>query len=230
MPLLVIPATLLICIILMDAFEAVILPRRVTRHVRLTRLMYMVTWPAWSFLPRRMKPSPLRENFLGWYGPLAMLLLLMIWAAGLIAAFGTLYWSSGSNLITSQTQERGFFIDLYMSGTTFFTLGLGDVVPRNTPTRILTVAEAGLGFGFLAVVIGYLPVLYGAFSNRETQITMLDGRAGSPPTAAEILGRMGRAGALTKDSPVSGGLGTDWRGDARNPCLLSGFGLLPLPT
>ncbi len=201
MPLLVIPAILLICIILVDAFEAVILPRGVTHHLRLTRVMYLLTWPVWSFLARRMKPSRWRENTLSWYGPLAMILLLTIWAASLVMAFGTLYWSSGSNLMTTQTREQGFFIDLYMSGTTFFTLGLGDVVPRNTPTRILTVAEAGLGFGFLAIVIGYLPVIYGAFSKRETQITMLDGRAGSPPTAGEILGRLGRAGALTKIHP-----------------------------
>jgi hypothetical protein len=160
--------------------------------------MYLVTWPAWAFFPRRMKPTRWRENILSWYGPFAMILLLTIWATGLVGAFGVLYWSSGSNLVTDRTHEGGLLIDVYMSGTTFFTLGLGDVVPRNTTTRILAVTEAGVGFGFLAIVIGYLPVIYGAFSKRETQITMLDGRAGSPPSAGEILGRLGRAQAIAK--------------------------------
>jgi Ion channel len=191
-------AIFLILIVLVDAFETVILPRRITRHVRLPRVMYMTTWPVWSFLPRRMKPSRLRENILSWYGPITMILLLTLWAAGLVAAFGTLYWSMGSNLVTSQSHQGGFFIDLYMSGTTFFTLGMGDVVPPNALTRTVTVIEAGLGFGFLAIVIGYLPVIYNAFSKRETQITMLDGRAGSPPSAGEILGRLGRAGSLPR--------------------------------
>jgi hypothetical protein len=191
-------AIFLIFIILVDAFETVILPRRITRHVRLTRIMYITTWPVWSFLPRRMKPSRWRENILSWYGPLAMILLLTIWAACLVIAFGTLYWSLGSNLVTSRSHEGGFFIDLYMSGTTFFTLGMGDVVPPTALTRSVTVIEAGLGFGFLAIVIGYLPVIYNGFSKRETQITMLDGRAGSPPSAGEILGRLGRANMLAR--------------------------------
>ena len=76
-----------------------------------------------------------------------------------------------------------------MSGTTFFTLGLGDVTPRTSLARVITVAEAGMGFGFLAIVIAYLPTLYGAFSQRELNISLLDARAGSPPTAAELLRR-----------------------------------------
>jgi hypothetical protein len=78
---------------------------------------------------------------------------------------------------------------LYFSGTTFFTLGLGDVVPQNERARMFTVMEAGMGFGFLALVIGYFPVLYQAFSKREVQISLLDARAGSPPTAHELLSR-----------------------------------------
>jgi hypothetical protein len=77
----------------------------------------------------------------------------------------------------------------YLSGTTFFTLGLGDVTPHTSLERFLTVAESGLGFGFLALVISYLPVIYQAFSRREVNIVLLDARAGSPPTAAEILRR-----------------------------------------
>jgi hypothetical protein len=79
-----------------------------------------------------------------------------------------------------------------MSGTTFFTLGLGDVTPLAPPGRALVVVEAGVGFGFLAIVIAYLPVLYQAFSRREVSISLLDARAGSPPTAGELLRRHGQ--------------------------------------
>src|SRR5260370_18004522 len=84
-------------------------------------------------------------------------------------------------------EPAGLGMDFYLSGTTFFTLGLGDVVPRGTFARVLTVVEAGLGFGFLAIVIGYFPVLYQAFSRRETNISLLDARAGSPPSPAQLL-------------------------------------------
>jgi hypothetical protein len=77
----------------------------------------------------------------------------------------------------------------YVSGTTLFTLGLGDVLPTTQAVRILIVAEAGTGLGFVALVIGYVPVLYTAFSTREIAVALLDARAGSPPTAGELLFR-----------------------------------------
>jgi hypothetical protein len=80
-------------------------------------------------------------------------------------------------------------MDLYLSATSFFTLGLGDVIPQTPPSRALVAVEAGIGFGFLALVIGYLPVLNQSFSRREVNISLLDARAGSPPTAAEMLRR-----------------------------------------
>src|SRR4029079_2336777 len=85
----------------------------------------------------------------------------------------------------------GFGGALYMSGGTLFTLGIGDITPHSPFGRLLTVAEAGTGIAFLALVIGYLPVIYQAFSRRETNISLLDARAGSPPSAAEMLRRHG---------------------------------------
>ncbi|HMJ23522.1 MAG TPA: potassium channel family protein, partial [Terriglobales bacterium] len=76
-------------------------------------------------------------------------------------------------------------------GETFFTLGYGDIIPSSGVARALAVIEAGLGFGFLGVVIGYLPTIYSSFSRREIEISLLDARAGSPPTAAELLARFG---------------------------------------
>jgi Ion channel len=171
-------------VILWDAFEAIVLPRRVTRRFRPTRTFYRVTWVLWSTVARRMQSTGRRETYLSFYGPLSMILLLAAWALSLIVAFALLQTGIGTPL----NVEGGDFLDhLYLSGETFFTLGLGDVAPVAGIGRALTVIEAGVGFAFLALVIGYVPVLYQSFSRREVNITLLDARAGSPPSAEVLL-------------------------------------------
>ena len=181
----------LILIILWDAFEAVVLPRRVKRRWQLTRLFYRLTWIPWSALARRMRSSRRREAFLSFFGPLSLLMLLCVWAVGLITGFAILQWALSSRL-NLPGGAFGFETYLYLSGTTFFTLGFGDVTPVELAGRTLAVIEAGMGFGFLALVIGYLPVIYQGFSRRETSISLLDARAGSPPSGTELLRRHGK--------------------------------------
>jgi hypothetical protein len=189
---------LLAASVLWEAFETVVLPRRATRRFRFTRLFYRSTWFPWRTLASRMHRPKRRETFLSFFGPLSLLVLFVLWAAGIILAFGLLYYG------TSRIQGAGpepaagphdFVTCLYLSGTTFFTLGLGDVTPYGWGERWLTVVESGLGFGFLALVFSYLPVIYQAFSRREVNIVLLDSRAGSPPTGAELIRRhAGRQG------------------------------------
>jgi hypothetical protein len=183
-------------IVIWDAFEAVILPRRVTRKYRLTRGFYRVTWTIAKAMGDRIRKRKWRENFLGFYGPSSLLLLVVVWAVGLVFGFGLMQFGAGSAVNTSgggSANGSGFQsslgTDFYLSGTTFFTLGLGDVVPRSSLARALVVTEAGFGFGFLAAIIGYLPFIYGSFSKREVDISLLDSRAGTPPTAGELLRR-----------------------------------------
>jgi hypothetical protein len=178
----------LLIVILWDAFETIILPRRVTRLYRLARLFYRSSWRPWRAVALRISSAKRRDSYLSFYGPLSLLMLFGMWAWGLVLSFGMLHWAAHSTFNPSGPIAT-FRTDLYMSGTTFFTLGLGDVTPRTSLGRIVTVIEAGTGFGFLAVIISYLPVLYGAFSQREANISLLDARAGSPPTAAELLRR-----------------------------------------
>jgi len=175
-------------IVVWDAFEAIILPRRVTRKFRLTRMFYRVTWAIARFVANLFSSRKTREMLLGFFGPSSLLLLLAVWAVGLVLGFGLMQYGAGSAVNTTGGQP-GFMTDFYLSGTTFFTLGLGDVVPRSHLARALVVAEAGFGFGFLAAIIGYLPFIYGSFSDREIEITLLDSRAGTPPTAGELLRR-----------------------------------------
>jgi Ion channel len=179
---------LLLTIVLWDAFETVLLPRRVTRRFRLTRLFYRATWLPFRASARWVRPGRRRETYLSFYGPLSLVLLLALWAAALVVSFALLQYANGS-AVRLQNERPDFGIDLYMSGTTFFTLGLGDALPMTTSARLLAVVEAALGFGFLAVVVGYFPVLYQAFSRREASISLLDARAGSPPSASELLRR-----------------------------------------
>src|SRR5579862_2411514 len=187
---------LIIAGILLEAFETIVLPRRVTRRFRLTRLYYRVLWIPWRKLAHGIKSSKSREGFLSYFGPLSLLGLFALWATMLILGFGFLYFSDAHLDQTHPTLQTCF----YLSGTTFFTLGLGDVTPHTWPERVLVVVESGLGFGFLALVLSYLPVIYQAFSRREVNIVLLDARAGSPPTAVELLRRhSGAQGAEALD-------------------------------
>jgi ion channel len=179
---------LLILVVLWETFETIVLPRRVTRQFRLTRLFYRLTWKAWAALASLRSSRRKRDSLLSFYGPLSLLLLLAIWALALVLGFGLLHYGLHDRL-SGALFDSDFGNALYLSGTTLFTLGLGDILPASPLGRFITVLEAGIGFGFLALVIGYLPVLYQAFSRREVTISLLDARAGSPPTAFEMLRR-----------------------------------------
>ncbi len=181
---------LVVFAVLLDAFETVVLPRRVRRQYRLTSWFYRRTWVPWRKITTHIKSPGQRENFLGYFGPLSLLVLLGLWAATLIFGFALMQYGAGEHFQLSG-EPITFGRLLYHSGETFFTLGYGDIVPTSPFARLLAVLEAGMGFGFLGTVVGYLPTIYAAFSRREVQISLLDARAGSPPTAAELLGRFG---------------------------------------
>ncbi|HSS98711.1 MAG TPA: potassium channel family protein [Terriglobales bacterium] len=180
----------LVFLVLLDAFETVVLPRRIRRVFRLTTMFYRNTWRPWSRIARLIKSPSIRESFLGYFGPLSLIFLLALWAFGLIIAFALLHWGSGQHVQLSG-EPVNFWTLIYLSGETFFTLGLGDVLPMSGSERAMTVFEGGMGFAFLGLVVGYLPTIYSSFSRREVEISLLDARAGSPPTAAELLARLG---------------------------------------
>jgi hypothetical protein len=196
-----IAGVVVIAVIVWDGFETIVLPRRVTRRLRLTSAFYRSTWRPIAGLASRFPSGRKRDRYLSYYGPLSLILLIIVWAVGLITGFALLQWAVHSPLQTPEHMEH-FGAYLYMSGVTFFTLGFGDVFPLAGLGRALAVVEAGTGFGFLAVVIGYLPVLYQSFSRREVTISMLDARAGTPPTAVELLRRYSEAGRLDKLSEL----------------------------
>ncbi len=184
----VIAGVLLVFMVLWETFETIVLPRRVTRQFRLTRYFYRSTWKPWVAVAGMRRSKKKRDSMLSYYGPLSLLLLFAFWAVTLVFGFGLVHYGLADKL-SGALSGSDFANALYLSGTTLFTLGLGDIAPASPMARFVTVLEAGLGFGFLALVIGYLPVLYQAFSRREMTISLLDARAGTPPTAAELMRR-----------------------------------------
>jgi hypothetical protein len=172
-----------------DAFEAMVLPRRVTRRWRLTRLFYRPTWALWRGTALRLPAGRYRQNAFSIFGPLSVLGLFGCWIVLLINGFALISW--GQHTLAGEA-GHDFRQCLYHSGETFFTLGYGDVTPVTYTGKLLAVVEAGCGFGFMAIIIGYLPVLFQAFARREQSIALLDARAGSPPTASELLRRSRR--------------------------------------
>src|SRR5438477_3693629 len=183
--------------VLRDAFETIILPRRVS-GVRFSKVFYRVSWKPWAAVARRMGSGDRRETFLSVYGPLSLLILLVLWGILLITGFALLLWAANFD------PRLSTFGHLYVSGTSFTTLGIGDFTPHTDLARFVTVVEAATGFGFLAIVISYLPILYQSFSRPETVISMIDEWAGSPPSAGDLIRRVARAGAMDELRPLIG--------------------------
>jgi hypothetical protein len=192
----------LLALVLVDSFEATVLPRRVTHRFRFTRFFYRNSWDLWRRLGQLLPAGKYRESFLSVFGPLSLLILFALWLTGLLIGFALLYWALGLRLQPPDNEEVTFGTYLYWSGTTLVTLGFGDVLPRSGLARALSVLECGLGLMFLAVIISYLPVLFQAFSRREVTISLLDARAGSPPSAAQMLLRPAQAGNLAALEPM----------------------------
>src|SRR2546427_3744079 len=155
----------LLAIVVCAAFETIILPRRVAGRSRLTKFFYRTTWRPWRsiapLLPRRTG-----DAFLSFYGPLSLLLLLALWASGIVFAFGMLQWAAGSALTMAGGGPR-VCADPYMSGTTVFTLVLGGVVPPTADAKKGTAIQAGTRLPLLAPVFACFPLVYHAFSRRR---------------------------------------------------------------
>lgn len=190
----VVGALVVIFLILVDAFETIVLPRRVTRRFRLSAIFLRRSWQIYRHVARRLptrvgrEGSSIRDRFLSIFGPAALLVLLAIWAGVLVLSFALLYRGTETRLAATSGQPD-FRLFLYLSGETFFTLGYGDIAPTTGVGRAIAVAEVATGFSFLALIIGYLPGIFQAFSRREAEIMLLDARAGSPPSATELLRR-----------------------------------------
>lgn len=134
----------LVVLILIDAFRTVVLARRVGRTFHVNRSFYELTWTPTVWITRRIKNGLTREQSLGIYGPLSFLLLLLVWAAGLIVGYGVQQWASGLKL---DGRTVSFAHSIYFSAWMLFTVGASE--PEAAISRWLKVLEAGMGLSFL---------------------------------------------------------------------------------
>jgi hypothetical protein len=174
--------------VLWDGFATIILPRTVAPLRRLSGRFQQWSWWIWSACARRITSSGLRLSFLSVYGPLYVMLLLVVWGALLIVAFAMIYLGLGPRF-QSQAGTINWSTLLYMSGSTFLTLGLGDVTSDDPIGRGFILVEAGVGYTFLAMIITYMPLLHQAYGEREVGNVLIQARAGRPPGGISLLRR-----------------------------------------
>jgi hypothetical protein len=184
----------LIAILLAEFFIVFLLPRRVKRDPRVARALLRWLWVPWRATASRLERSS-ADTMLGIFGPLGLLTILALLSIGVILCFSGLQWAGNAHF--ESRRPAGFANDLYFSAATFFSASVS-FVPGNGLGKVMQVVEAATGFGFLAIAIGYLPALFQAFSRRETAVSRLDPRAGSPPSAGALLERSGLHGGWSE--------------------------------
>ena len=176
----------LVALMLFEIFLAFLLPRRVKRDPLLARRVAIYVWAPWRALARRL-PENMGDTLLGMYGPFGLLLDLGLWVAMLMLGYACLQWAGGSHLRAGAAVSFGD--DVYFAAATLVSSGTAGLASHSTFARVVQVLDAATGLAVLTIVIGYLPSLYQAFSRRETTVSQLDARAGSPPSAGRLVVR-----------------------------------------
>jgi hypothetical protein len=180
----------LLAVLLVEYFVVFLLPRRVKRDPAIARGLLRSMWIPWRAAASRL-PRVAADTMLGVYGPLGLLTVLGTLSLGVVLSFAGLHWAVSTNL--GEQHAAGFLQDLYYSAGTFVSASTPEA-PTDAIGKVLQIACAAGGFGVLFIAIGYLPALFQAFSGRETAVSRLDARAGSPPCAATLLERSGMHG------------------------------------
>jgi hypothetical protein len=181
----------LVVSMLVEIFVSFLLPRRVKRDPRIVRSVFDYTWRPWRRVARLLRPQA-ADTMLGMYGPIGLVVDLVLWVSLMMLGYACLQWAGGSHLVSNGTVDFGN--DLYFSAATMAASAPAGLSAHSTFARVIQVIDAGSGLAVVAIVIGYLPALYQAFSSRETTVSQLDARAGSPPSAGRLVLRTARHG------------------------------------
>jgi hypothetical protein len=164
----------LILVMISEFFVAFLLPRRVRRDPRIARGLTRLLWLPWRAIARRLPPAS-ADTLLGFFGPFALLFQLVVWTLGIMLGYGLLEWAVvGGSFGTRMLASSGVFLS-------------AEGPHGSTGGHVIGLLEAATGVGVVFIVIGYLPAVYAAFSRRETAVSQLATRAGSPPVAGLIL-------------------------------------------
>lgn len=176
---------------LRSAIRTFVLPR--SANDPLTHYIFIVTSVLFSPFTSARRPYPAREAAMAMYAPVGLLSLPVVWLFLVMVGYTGLYWAVGAGSV------RAAFL---ISGSSLLTLGFASV--STLPQHALVFSEAAIGLILVALLIAYLPTMYGAFSRRELAVTLLEVRAGSPPSAVEMISRFHRLGRIEQ-------LGDLWR-------------------
>jgi hypothetical protein len=159
---------LIVVSVLADMVNTLVTTSTGSSRYWLTARLYEISWRFMRALGRRLSDSR-REHLFATFAPVSILLLLAVWVAQQIVGFGLIWWAVGG--IDGATSA---FDSIYFSGVVYFTLGFGELVPVDAVPRLGVLIEALSGVLPTALVIGYLPALYSAYSERERKLLMLD--------------------------------------------------------
>ena len=183
----------LLLITLRSAIFTFILPRSARDQV--TRAVFQTVRRIFDLrlkFARGLHSYERTDRAMAMYAPVALLSLVATWLALVLVAYMGIYWAIGLSWNAA----------FMASGSALFTLGFFTV--HGFVEALLAFSEAAIGLILIAVLIGFLPTLYGAFSRREAAVTLLEVRAGSPPSAITLIERYHRIQGFERMSAIWG--------------------------
>jgi hypothetical protein len=181
----------LVLLTLFSAISTFVLPRSARPLV--TRVVFTGLRAVFNVILRFANSYSRRDAIMAYYAPIGLMLLLPAWYLLIALGYTAIYWALGAADVAAAFE---------LSGSSLFTLGF--VAPHGLGQNALAFSEGMLGLLLIAVLIAYLPAMYSAFSRREQAVNLLEVRAGTPPTAVEMLERYHRIHGLDR-------LGDYWR-------------------
>lgn len=168
-----------------SAVQVLVLPR--SSQDKIGRTLFRATRWFFNLRARKVTTFDQRDSIMALYAPVSLLLLPVVWLAIILLGYQMIYWALG---------VRGWVLAFKVSGSSLFTLGIASV--DEFAVTVLAFSEAAIGLIVITLLIAYLPTIYSAFQRREAAVTMLEVRAGSPPSAVELIERFHRLGRLDK--------------------------------
>jgi hypothetical protein len=174
----------LLLIVFYDLFQTVVLPRPAVRKFQLARYLVRPLWIVWRWVSLRSSRVDRSETRLAAFGPVSLIVLVLIWAFGLILGYGLILYGVRDQF---RPELADFPEAFYVSASTLVPLAYGDFVPEQGFARFLIVLESANGVAFGAAAITLLFELYGSFRAREEAVVALDALAGAPASAVQLL-------------------------------------------
>src|SRR5260221_3368687 len=175
----------LIAATLLSAIRTFVLPR--SARDRITFYIFRISRQVFNFLNHWSTTYEQRDERMALYAPVTLLIMPMVWLMLVLIGYMGMFWAIGA-----QSLKAAFTV----SGSSLLTLGLQ--TQDGVYATMISFSEATIGLILIALLIAYLPTMYSAFSRRELAVTLLEVRAGSPPSAIELFTRYNRLKRLDK--------------------------------